>query len=276
MIWGISNKERIKAEPNKTAFCDICGEELIPKCGTIKMWHWAHKINSDCDSWAEHETQWHMDWKNEFPKEQQEVVIEKEIKVDLLDGHNRNMGFEVHKQKHRADIKVNDLVIELQNSPISAKEIKERENYYNNMIWVLNGDTIAKGIEIRDKKGLITFRWKFPPKSWWHSNKLKFIDFSEKLSTLLLQYEQFEQGKTTGKNVSYRVDNDYGDGFHWESDYIDTTHLEKEKIRKKFNLLLEKPIFFIKKIYTKIPCGGWGILLSKEDFLKKVRNGEKT
>jgi competence CoiA-like predicted nuclease len=268
MIWAISNQERIKAEPNKTALCDICGKQLIPKCGSIKVWHWAHRSNNNCDAWSEHETRWHIDWKNEFPKEQQEIVIEKEVKIDLLDGHKRNMGFELHKQKHRADIKINNLIIELQNSSISSEEIIERENYYGHLIWLLNGATIGRGIEIRERKGVITFRWKFPPKSWWYSNKPKFIDFSQKLSTLLLEYEAFQQGKRTGQNVSYQVDN-----AHWENDSIDTTHSEKEAARKRFNLLLERPILLIKKIYAKCPCGGWGILLTKEDFLKEVKNG---
>ena len=40
MMYGvdINTGERIIAKPNKKAVCPICGEELIPKCGKIKVW----------------------------------------------------------------------------------------------------------------------------------------------------------------------------------------------------------------------------------------------
>ena len=66
MIWAIKDNVRIRAEPNITANCDVCGKEVISKCGNIKVWHFAHKVSADCDSWSEEETQWHKDWKNEF------------------------------------------------------------------------------------------------------------------------------------------------------------------------------------------------------------------
>ena len=32
-------------------------------------------------------------------------------------------------------------------------------------------------------------------------------------------------------------------------------------------------IFHIKKIYPNIPCGGWGEIITKEEFLKKFKDG---
>jgi hypothetical protein len=29
-------------------------------------------------------------------------------------------------------------------------------------------------------------------------------------------------------------------------------------------------IFLVKKLYKKCPCGGWGVLLTKEEFLNRV------
>ena len=65
---------RITATPNAKGICICCGAEMIAKCGSIKVHHWSHKSRKHCDSWWENETQWHRDWKNQFPKEWQEVV----------------------------------------------------------------------------------------------------------------------------------------------------------------------------------------------------------
>ena len=50
------------------------------------------------------------------------------------------------KIEHRADIQLNNkLVIEIQNSPIKIEDIDSRESFYgrNNMLWVINGATLA-------------------------------------------------------------------------------------------------------------------------------------
>jgi competence CoiA-like predicted nuclease len=157
MLWAIKDNERIEAKPKEKAICPLCREEVISKCGTIKIWHWSHKANFECDSFGEPESEWHKSWKDNFFKEQQEFII----------------------GKHRADIRTKDRwIIELQNSNISPEEIIERENYYKRMFWLLNGSTLCRGLDLRIKKGIITFRWKSPPKSWWYANKPIYIDMS--------------------------------------------------------------------------------------------------
>jgi competence protein CoiA len=218
MLWAIKDSQRIQAEPGKSANCEICNQELIPKCGSIKVWHWSHKVSSDCDSWSEEETQWHKDWKDEFPRECQEIIIEE---------HWNN--------KHRADVKYNNLIIEFQNSSISPEDILIREAFYKNMIWVLNGKTFSKGINLRERiAGLlkpmpikriyenqrVTFRWKSPPKSWWSAKKPIYIHLNGKAG------ESYFGGQWMLK---------------------------------------------INNVYHDIPCGGWGIILSKEEFLKRIK-----
>jgi len=196
MIWAIKNNEKIKATPKDKAKCPICDSEVIAKCGRIKVWHWAHKNNKDCDNWYEPESEWHLKWKDEFPKECQEFTI----------------------GKHRADIRTkNRWIIELQNSSISSEEIRDREEYYKRMIWLLNGEKIAKNIQLRKKDNYFSFRWKYPPKSWWLANKEIYIDLGEYCS--------------------------------------------------KFN----NKIFHIKKIHHHCPCGGWGELITKEEFINKFK-----
>lgn len=156
MIWAEKNGEKVRAEPNVVAKCSICNEIVVPKYGQIKVWHFAHKSNKDCDDWYELESEWHKSWKDLFPKEQQEVIV----------------------GKHRADIKLQSgKVIELQSSSISSKEIREREDFYGNMIWILNGDKFGRNLELRCKGTYFSFRWRSPYKCWWESVLLTLRDF---------------------------------------------------------------------------------------------------
>lgn len=125
MKYSLVNNSRVEAFKGGKGFCLFCGEPTIAKCGTKNINHWAHRSNINCDPWWENETEWHRNWKDCFPKEWQEI-----IHFDELTG-----------EKHIADIKTSKgLVIELQNSPISPKELESRENFYKNMIWIINGE----------------------------------------------------------------------------------------------------------------------------------------
>ncbi|HUS50231.1 MAG TPA: competence protein CoiA family protein [Candidatus Paceibacterota bacterium] len=193
MIKAIKNNKIVYASPKNIAKCPLCKQIVIAKCGEIKTWHWAHKSNIDCDDWSEPESQWHINWKNEFPEKQQEVII----------------------RNHIADIKTKDgLIIELQHSPLSAEKIRDREEFYGNMIWLLDGKTIGKNLNLREKDYGFSFRWKHPPKSWWNAKKPIYFDL----------------------------------------------HFDR--------------IFLIKKLYSNIPCGGYGILITKQQFLNEVKNGK--
>lgn len=125
MKYALVDNKKTEATEGANGFCPGCGSELIPKCGTINRHHWAHKGGIKCDSWWEDETDWHRSWKNEFPRDWQEVY-----KFDEKSG-----------KKRFADIYVpqKGLVIEFQNSPISVQELESREQFYGRMIWVING-----------------------------------------------------------------------------------------------------------------------------------------
>ncbi|MBD2681575.1 MULTISPECIES: competence protein CoiA [Nostoc] len=114
---------KILPKPNIKGFCPCCKGEVIAKCGGIKLHHWSHKTLTQCDQWYEM-TAWHLGWQSLFPVECREVVIQKD---DV---------------SHRADIKINNLIIEFQHSTLSKAEIEERELFYgsdaNKLIWVID------------------------------------------------------------------------------------------------------------------------------------------
>ncbi len=195
MIWAINNQERIEASPGAHAMCPCCGGKVIAKCGDIVSWHWAHE-SAECDTWYEPESQWHKGWKDCFPKDWQEVVV----------------------GCHRADVKTNKLVVELQASCISSEEIEERERFYGNMVWLLRGHDFAKNIAMKNVSGdgcrtYKTFRWKWPRKSWWHAKMPIVIDMA--------------------------------------------------------GVLLH-----VKRLHHEMPCGGWGVEITEQEFIKRCYKWE--
>jgi len=187
MLWSIVNGEKKLATPNEIGECPLCKGKTISRCGSINKWHWSHKTKKDCDLWYEPETEWHINWKNKFPKKNQEIII----------------------GKHRADIISNNgVIIELQNSPISSDDIINRENFYVKLVWLFNGKNFAKNMELRKNENYFTFRWYHPQKSLWFCKKPIYIDFESK-------------------------------------------------------------IFCIRKLYSNLPCGGWGFFVSEKEFLEK-------
>lgn len=123
MEFSYVDGKRRKPEPGLRGVCDLCGTDTISKCGNIRIHHWAHWRRQNCDPWWENETQWHRDWKREFPEHCREVSV------------ISNEG-----EKHRADVKTDcDWVIEFQHSPIKPEVRRIREAFYKNMAWVVNG-----------------------------------------------------------------------------------------------------------------------------------------
>ncbi len=189
MLYASLNKEKIEASPKTRAMCPLCEKDVFSKCGEVNVWHWAHLKQESCDNWYEPETKWHKDWKNQFGKELSEIIITK-------DG-----------VKHIADIYTKDqIVIELQNSPILMPTIRKRELFYGEkMLWIINGIPFKDNFKIYDdyryeeplyevvgqklihkytreiictEKNEIFF-WSWCRKSWSEVLRPVFIDFGE-------------------------------------------------------------------------------------------------
>lgn len=123
MKYALVNGERHEAQPDLSGKCPCCESPVIAKCGEIKIRHWAHKGKLMCDPWWENETEWHRDWKGQFPKEWQEII-----------------HFAENGEKHIADVKTDqDYVIEFQHSSIKPEERQSREGFYKKVIWIVDG-----------------------------------------------------------------------------------------------------------------------------------------
>lgn len=178
MLWAIVDNEKVDPTPKSYGACPMCGGRVLSKCGEVKVWHWAHFKDENCDTWYEPESYWHLHWKMTFGKENAEIVINKDGKW------------------HIADILTeSEVVIELQNSPIQKDVIRKREDFYGKrMLWLINGVHFKHNFYIREldnlnfrwktkhnetenQKGRKRFVWDYARKSWEDVQRPVFIDF---------------------------------------------------------------------------------------------------
>src|SRR4051794_9065199 len=125
MRFALVNDERREALPKTSGACPGCGSRVIAKCGRVKVWHWAHIGRQSCDPWWENETDWHRNWKAQFPAGWQEIPQQ--------DPRTQEWHF--------ADVKTaHGLVLEFQHSPLDPGELRSREAFYGAMLWVVDGN----------------------------------------------------------------------------------------------------------------------------------------
>lgn len=179
----VALKDGVRVRPTSTgqrAVCQTCDGEVLSKCGEINVWHWAHRAIAGCDSWLEADTEWHSEWKTRVPESWIEIVIEKDGKRRL------------------ADIRLpNGLVVKLQRSPLSPKQVRNYEQFFGNMIWIFD---VQDSLEPSDdprltfrKKAMSstalqlrgwketpphyrTFRWKHPKKHIAYASRPVYLD----------------------------------------------------------------------------------------------------
>lgn len=122
--------ERIKPTPKARAKCQCCDDTVMSKCGSIVTWHWSHLPGSLCTGGGEKMTEWHYQWQQLFPSEQQEIFFA-----------------DSNGERHRADVHIPvsesqpALTIEFQHSSISCEEVQQREAFYGSigeLVWVFD------------------------------------------------------------------------------------------------------------------------------------------
>lgn len=122
MRLALVGGDRRLASPGLVGVCPSCKAAVIPKCGPIRVHHWAHRGDRACDHWWEPRTEWHVRWQDRFPAVWQEVIW-----------HGPS------GEKHIADVHTpHGLTIEFQYSHLPADERAAREAFYGNLIWVVS------------------------------------------------------------------------------------------------------------------------------------------
>lgn len=136
-------------------YCPSCGSELVLKAGSIKIPHFAHKLNAVCYASSEPESEYHL--------------LAKRSLYTWFHSH----GFQVELEgylpeiKQRADLLIksgkNQYAIEFQCSTISEAVFMKRTEAYQSMgitpIWILAAKNI-KRIDSQEFR-LSPFQWLF-------------------------------------------------------------------------------------------------------------------
>lgn len=134
------NKNRVDvrdAVESEQYFCPGCGAALgiKGKESHRRRIHYFHKKNDECSYAVDHDmSEWHYQWQEKFPFECREIPIPKDRPV------------------HRADVLINERVLEFQHSPIQEKDYFGRTMFYTlcglEVVWLFDMTEHCK--EIRD------------------------------------------------------------------------------------------------------------------------------
>ena len=184
------NNDRVHAiDANKgnEYYCPLCRKKVVLRKGQINIDHFAHQSRCD-DTWCYDISAWHSDWQQQFPKRNQEVIIE------------------FNGEKHRADIMACGYVVEFQHSPISAEEFNERNHFYLNygkkVIWIFDFSDEFKSGRIDCYDGWSSkndnggkFKWRYPKRS--------LQDYLPQSDKDIIVFFQFSNSKHGESDESY-------------------------------------------------------------------------
>lgn len=178
MKFALYNNQRTKPTKGIEALCPCCNDIVLPVMGDIYSHHWRHHSNSICN--IKPITEWHINWQNFFPDDNQEVIYK----------NNET------EEKHIADVSIDNLIFEFQHSPISKEEFEKRIDFYINklgkkLIWVFDYTNTLYYIQIEKyinpfKIAKIKFdRRNFKLDFYNRDNLLYIYDLRDKLYILL-------------------------------------------------------------------------------------------
>lgn len=142
-----------EADVNLKYFCPICEQELIQRRGNKNLPHFAHMKYSECDSWNYDMSEWHRNWQSKFPLINREVVVS------------------YNGEKHRADILINNTVIEFQHSRMTSEEFWERNNFYvkagYEIVWLFDLTEVYELHRIQSYRREFMYKWKYHWSTFW-------------------------------------------------------------------------------------------------------------
>lgn len=154
MFYAInSNGNRVNINDASTVeeyFCPLCKSKLVIKNGSVYAKHFAHNSHECFDNWNYDMSEWHQHKQSFFESEFCEVVVK----------HNG--------ETHRADVLIDNTVIEFQHSSITADEFEKRTIFFINagyrIAWVFDvtKQYISKSIDYLNEDNDFLFRWKKP------------------------------------------------------------------------------------------------------------------
>lgn len=167
-------------------FCPI-GHSLIAKKGKIKIHHFAHKKGFECVC-SRDMSEWHSNWQKYINIDNVEVIIKKKI-------DNKT-------KKHIADcVNQDGIVIEFQKSIINENIIKEREEFYDNMIWIFDVSFIEFEISQEKQSNKVILHILSGSKFFTKTTKKSYLDTGKRG---IIEVEGIKNNKIVGYIIEYK------------------------------------------------------------------------
>ena len=169
------------ANEEEKYYCPGCGQEVIQRRGNTNCHHFAHMncAEDKCDDWSYDMSDWHRDWQDRFPSECQEVVV-------VRDG-----------VKHRADVLIDNTVIEFQHSRMLFEEFSKRNEFYTGagytVVWLFDMTDEYDA----DRITMLTEEYKYKWNYHWHTFD-EFYPNKEKQITVYFQFLSDESDESYG------------------------------------------------------------------------------
>ena len=122
MKYALLNGQYVTATPHqKGAVCPLCLSEMVARCGTINVHHWAHKKGAHCDAWCEPDSEWRHRW------------------LDSFSGCSVEQKLEKGKEKHLIDVQTElGTNILLRRGRIKEAELAKMEDFFPNLVWIVD------------------------------------------------------------------------------------------------------------------------------------------
>ena len=185
-------------ERGTIGYCPVCLEQVKNHVGDIKRPYFAHSKNSDCISTHWDMSDWHIDWQNKFPIENQEIVEQANDEI------------------HRADVLINNTVIEFQHSPINKEDFDNRCRF-----WIGQGKNIVWLFDLQDK----TYKL-----NWSNDIELKAFEILHQSEYLFKANLHFQINDNTILKVTGGHEGDY-----FAHGYFTTDNLTPEEFIKQYS-----------------------------------------
>lgn len=130
-LYALIDGTRARATPATAAACLDCHSEMTAKCGDVLVWHWAHTNRPDHCTSPYGESEWHLLWKER-----------------AIDG---TQEYPHPTRPRRADVRApSGFVVEFQRSPLTATQVRDRENDWDRrLVWVLDAEAAYNAERLR-------------------------------------------------------------------------------------------------------------------------------
>ena len=177
--------EAIEASRDQEYYCQTCKAAVRLRRGSQRAAHFSHK-EACSDTWRYEEmSEWHRAWQESFPVENREIVL--------------NIDNEIH----RADVLINNTVIEFQHSSMTRDDFYKRSRFYINngyrVIWLFDEiEHFQQGRFIKEEKP----SWKVGSDYYWKHGRdtfdglLNYRDFSHNPISVFIQTDSKEDSSS--------------------------------------------------------------------------------